>query len=134
MSFPVLMLSFVEVVLTFHQTSLLTLDSIPLISQTIVNTASSLHEAAHETYLTTLKLLHIRMCACVLVSLCSVIKTQMNTNYTIYTASLLYDIVYYIYFSYRINVVFCWMLPLKGQIIPVKDDDLSVSVLIFLIN
>lgn len=47
------------------------------------------------------------VCVCVRVwedlSLCSVI-TQMNTKDTIYTASLLTDIVYYIYFSYRNNV------------------------------
>lgn len=40
----------------------------------------------------------------------SSVITQMNTKDTIYTASLLNDIVYYIYFSYRNNVSVCGLL------------------------
>lgn len=57
----------------------------------------------------------------------------MNTKYAIYTASLLNDIVYYIYFSYRNNVCVCVcvfrMLVLNGQFIPAEDGSyLPVSV------
>lgn len=118
-----------KLVSTFHQTSLLSLNNIPLKSQTIVDTTSFLYEAAPETHWTTLKLRSVCACVCVFCD-----KTQMNTNYIIYTASLLYDVVYYIYFSYRNHVGSRWMLPLKRQIISVKDDSLSMSALIFLMN
>lgn len=48
----------------------------------------------HETHSPTLKLLHIRTSLCVWEGLCSVI-TQKRTQHTIYTASLLNNIVYH---------------------------------------
>lgn len=46
----------------------------------------------------------------------------MNTKDTIYTASLLNDIVYYIYFSYGNNVWFFWTLVLNGHYILAEGD------------
>ena len=61
----------------------------------------------------------------------------MDTRDTIYTASLLNDIVYYIYFSYRNNVSVCvfWMLVLNRQCNPAEDESyLHVLVEILLIK
>lgn len=120
--------------------------------QTVVITASSFHTnqneavspvtcayrktfTVHETHSTTLKLLHIRTSLSVCMRgfvpvFCD--NPKWTQKDTIYTARLLNDIVYYIYFSYRNNVS---VLVLNGQHIPAEDESyLPASVEILLIK